>query len=130
MKYIPDGFNGKSFVVELETKESTSPEAVPARDRLTPGQSCSWVINLSKAKYPELAVGNIKQFLCACFPDTDPSDLDDPDRLVSVIDRISSEDNPLGGQEIDCEAWNKPTKEGKDFTRVKWSAVEEVAATA
>lgn len=97
--------------VELRVLESTNP------DRPV-GSDMSWVVTMDK----DAAMGNVKQFIAAVMG-IDPKEVD-----VPGAEMIFSEANPLKGKFIRISAFNKPTKEGKDFTRV-WFVNDSEGAT-
>jgi hypothetical protein len=75
------------------------------------GETGSWYVGFDK----DAAQGNIKAFL-AVANGCDHSEIDQAGAEVCFSDR-----SPLLGAELDVEAYNKPTKDGRPFTRVKWS---------
>lgn len=109
--------NRKWFIVELRVMETDNENAKV-------GSEPSWMVELP-GKYPSLALGNIKAFLHAAYSalaeadDTEAPDEDDIDE--DAADDAVGEDNPLAGVFLNAAAFNKKTKEGNDFTRVKWS---------
>lgn len=99
------------FVVETKVLESDC-AAIPA------GSECSWMVTLDK----DAALGNIKSFAMAATGCAD-NEVDEAGILELVSDR-----QPLAGQVMRVEAFNKPTRDGKPFTRVKWLAPTDVEA--
>lgn len=110
------------FVAELEvlaadkTDDDVKPNGV--------GENVSMIVEVP-GKYPELSFGNIKAFLKAAYGtiaeasgEDGPTDEDIDEEMTEAA---TSEDNPLAGVFVYAKAFNKLTKQGKDFTRVDWS---------
>lgn len=91
------------FVVETKILESDN-------DGLPIGSEASWMVTMDK----DAAPGNIKSFAMAATG-VDEDGIDEAGILEIVSDR-----QPLAGMIMRVEAFNKPTKEGKPFTRIKW----------
>jgi hypothetical protein len=104
VKVINNKNNVDCFIVTGENLESSHPD--------TPvGQECSWIVSMSHMP----AASNIKQFVSAIL-DEDPDEID-----PAAIEAIISSENPLNGQLVQLETFNKITKEKKqDFTVHKW----------
>lgn len=106
----PDGLrNGQCFIAELAVVASTNPAYVE-------GQSVSWIRNITKHR--EMALADIKGFLAA-VANCDEGTIDS----AAARDAVS-DDQPFAGAMVDCEAFNRPTKTGGEFTRTLWTAVE------
>lgn len=74
------------------------------------GSTLCWFVDMGKDAGP----GNIKSFL-AVANDCPLEQVDKAGAAMCICDN-----SPLVGKVLDCEAYNKPTREGKPFTRVKW----------
>jgi len=121
IKYSQSDLNQKEwYIVETVILQS---------DTMQVGCEPSWLIEVP-GKYPALSLGNIKGFLLAAFgsyakingtePPT-PSDIGEAETKWSF-----SEENPLAGVVVTAKAFNKKTREGNDFTRIKWGLPENV----
>jgi hypothetical protein len=117
------------FLAELRTIESeavdddTKPNAV--------NTDCTYIVELT-GDYPDMALGNVKAFLKEAYsslvaPEEGPADEDIDEEMA---DDAIGEENPLAGVFLSCKAFNKPTRKGNDFTRVKWSVPENVTELA
>jgi hypothetical protein len=82
--------------------------------KMAKGVQPSWMVTLDK----DAALGNIKQFVEAVM-EVDMNQISDVEAEQSV-EMICGPDQPLAGQIVVTETWNKPTQAGKDFTRHKW----------
>lgn len=106
----PEGLrNGQCFIAELSIVTSTNAAYVE-------GQSVSWIRNVTKHR--EMALADIKGFLAAAA-NCDEATIGNAEAQEAV-----SEDQPFAGVTVDCEAFNRPTKSGGEFTRTLWTAVE------
>ena len=104
----PEGLrSGDCFIAELEVVESTCED-------YSEGAKVSWIRNVSKHK--EMALADIKAFLAAAAG-IGEEDVDSDGAVAAV-----SEDQPFSGKLIRCEAFNRPTKSGGEFTRTLWEA--------
>lgn len=101
------------FIAEFHILESSQPKR-PA------GSDASWLANLTRH---EAALGNVKGLLAALF-NMQEDEIDEAGADAAVDEK----EQPCVGMEVICEAFNKPTKEGKPFTRCNWFPVEEAAA--
>jgi len=105
---MPQGLHtGDNFIAELTVVKSTSMEA---------GSTVSWVRNITKHK--DMALADIKAFLAAAAG-VDEETVTKAGAMAAV-----GEDQPLAGKMIECEAFQRPTKSGGEFTRTLWSAAE------
>lgn len=100
---------GNCFIAELEVVESNNQE-------YSPGQSVSWIRNVTKHK--EMALADIKGFLAA-VANCEEEQIDSAGATMAV-----SEQQPFAGHLIRCEAFNRPTRDGGEFTRTLWSHPE------
>ncbi len=113
------------FVAECKVIETDSKE-------LRPGASASFLVTLDK----DPALGNIADFMRMGLwlqgrdagIDGLPADADSVSLEEGDADEICGEDNPFVGLRVGLEAYNKPTKAGNDFTRMKWLLPETAAA--
>jgi len=121
--------NREFFIAELKVVDSDNEE-------MKANSEPSWLVELP-GKYPELALGNVKAFLHAAFSSMaeaegeEAPDEEDIDEAMATL--AVSEDNPLAGVFMSAKAFQKETKSGGEFTRVKWgvpSDIEELAASA
>ena len=121
VKMVKSATTGRDFfTVETTVLESDN-------DDLRPGMSPSWMVELP-GKYPDTALGNVKDFLLAGYgyfakrtgdPEPDKSAIGDEEADAAI-----SEENVLSGAVLKVSAFNKLTKQNKDFTRVKWGIPE------
>lgn len=109
LKQPPNLRSGDCFIAELEVVESS-------REDYFPGKGVSWVCNVTKHK--EMALGNIKAFLAAV------AGIGEEDVDKNGANAAVSEDQPFAGHVVHCEAFNKPTKAGGDFTRTIWNTAD------
>lgn len=101
---------GKSyFVTEFRIIEASGPGAN------TQGSTASWMVDMGN----DLALGNVRGFLAAA--------MDVPDKTITepVADDAVSTKQPLKGFLVKAEASVIKTKEGKDFTLVRYRPVPE-----
>lgn len=125
-----ESFKGKNcFIAELLIVESDVEE-------LAKGAEPSFVINLD-SDYPDLALGNVADFMRAGLAsladqhdETRPDDLEEVEVDEEVADTITGEDNLLAGVYLTAKAWNHKTREGNDFTRIKWGVPDDVKKLA
>ena len=108
LKMPPNLRAGSCFIAELEVKESTNPE-------YQTGQSVSWIRNITKHK--EMALADVKAFLAAVAGCAE-EDIDSRGADAAV-----EKSQPFAGFLVRCEAWQKPTKSGGEFTRTLWTHV-------
>ena len=106
----PEGLRaGNCFIAELEIVETSCEE-------YHEGQAVSWIRNVTKHK--EMALADIKAFLAA-VAGCKEEDIDSKGANAAV-----SDSQPFAGHLIKCEAWNKPTTTGGEFTRTSWQSAE------
>jgi len=121
----------KFFIAEMKVIEATKTD--PTIEPNGVGTEPSWLVELP-GKYPDLALGNIKNFLMAAYgfqaeaegeeaPDEDDIDEDAADAAVT-------EDNPLMGVFVNAQAFQKKTKAGGDFTRINFTTPPNAAELA
>ncbi len=106
----------KFFVAECKILESDNPERKV-------GTPCSFMVTFDK--FPDLSMGNVADFLRAALSSKLAAmGIDVPFEKVTLDDNIGNdcvgEKNELVGVKLRTFAFNKPTKEGTDFTRHKW----------
>jgi len=110
------------FIAETKIVKSDNPE-------LKVGSEPGWLVELP-GKYPELSLGNIKAFLHAAFSSLAEAEGDDApeegDVDESFADLAVGEDNVLAGVFITAKAFQKKTKKGADFTRIKWGVPDDL----
>lgn len=95
---------GAAFIAELEVLESAHPD-MPA------GVTGTWLVKLANK---DTAYPNLKQFALACLG----ADGD----VEAALDLATGEDQAFAGIELSMETAPHTTKEGKQFTRVKFDA--------
>lgn len=100
---------GQCFIAELKVISSTNPD-------YTEGQSVSWVRNITKHK--EMALGDVKAFIAAAL------NIKEDQVNEEIADGVVAPDQPLKNYEVLCEAFNRPTKDGGEFTRTLWTYPE------
>ena len=76
----------------------------------------SWVVNLSRGK---LALSDIRAFVKALMGE-------EVAITSGTMDELTSADQPASGLLVRCDAINKKTEAGGDFTQTFWSVAEEV----
>ena len=102
---------GQCFIAELSVVVSTN----PAYEK---GSTVSWICNITKSKYPELTLADIKGFLAAAAA-CEESSITNEAAQAAVADN-----QPFEGVLVDCEAYDKPNKENSgSFTKTIWSPV-------
>jgi len=107
--------NGRPFfVTELEVLETSDPKEFPV------GTSFSWMVMLDQ----DAALGNIRHFL-AVASDAPINEIGKADAEEAI-----SEANPLAGVIVRISATNIKTKQGKDFTKVKFISANVSAEEA
>lgn len=118
VKMVKSQTNGRDFfTVETTVIESDN-------EKLGTGMKPSWLVELP-GKFPATALGNVKDFLLAGYgylfkeqglPLPTKEQIGDKE-----ADEAIGEENPLAGAVLSVSAFNKVTKQGNDFTRVRWS---------
>ena len=113
--------NAGAFCVETTILEC-SKLATQGKHKLHVGGDVSWMVTDDKEPF----LGNVNDYCCAANSILldEPVDADDIDE--EDVEFIVGEQNPHAGLIIGCVGYNKPTKKGKDFTRVKWMTADEV----
>ena len=115
----------EAFVAEFEVIE-TDVEDV----NLRPGAKPSYFIDMD-SEFPELSLGNVADFMRAGLDSLAKQHDEEVPVLTPVVAKaITEEDNLLAGVFIDVYAFNKPTRKGKDFTRINWSTPQDVQKVA
>jgi hypothetical protein len=134
-KMIEGDFSKKKFfIAELEVVSSQKTED---NEPLAAGTEPDYLVDLG-GKFPQLSMDNIADFMrvgLASLADASgedrPENPDEIDLDEEMADSICEEENLLAGTFINCLAFNKLTREKKDFTRMKWSVpsnLDELAA--
>lgn len=95
------------FVVECKILHSYN-------GKMAKGTQPSWMVTLDK----DAALGNIKQFVEAVMG-VDMNQVSDVEAEQSV-EMICGSEQPLAGDIVVTETWNKDTQAGGKFTRHKW----------
>lgn len=92
---------------------------------LKPGSMPSYFVDMD-GKFPELALGNVADFArvglasLAAKYGKDVPPLEEIPLDTDTMNKITQAKNLLAGTILEVNAFNKPTREGKDFTRLKW----------
>lgn len=108
----PDNLRaGQCFIAELDLVSSNVSEFFE-------GQRISWIRKLG-GEWAQLALADVKGFIAAAAK-CEESQINN-----EVATRVVQDDQPLAGKLVDCEAYNKPKKNGEPFTRTRWSPVED-----
>jgi hypothetical protein len=133
-----------AFIVECKVLESTC-------ERVKPGAERSWFVDMLK----DAAAGNVKHFVMVATEQLTGEAVEDEKceacegsgkvgklgckdcdgtGMVSAIDEagileICSERQPYAGLILGLTTFNKPTREGKPFTRHKWTLLSSVQET-
>ncbi len=103
---------------------------------LQPGAEPAYAVNMD-GRFPDLSMGNVADFMRAGLAsmaeqvgeeheEVDKIEIDD-DTANSITDE---EENLLSGVFLEVKAWNKPTREGNDFTRVNFRVPGNVQGLA
>ena len=134
---MKESFKGDpNFIAELETISS---QKSADNDPLAPNSAPSYVVNL-KGKYPDLALGNVADFMRAGLAsladqhhEERPSSIEEIEVDEEIAEAITGESNLLAGVYLAAHAFNHKTRDDKDFTRVEWSVppdLEELLKSA
>lgn len=128
------GFKGTSYIVECEILEVL--RAFPAEDRgegikfdasRKPGEKVGHVIKLDKSEVKEAALGNINNFLTACFEtmavmsgnSTEGIEIDE-----SAVEESYGDDQPCAGLELHVHCQGiKTAKTGKPFVTTTYGVL-------
>jgi hypothetical protein len=119
VKMVKSQTNGKDFfAVETRVIESDN-------EKLGPESKPSWLVELP-GQYPETAMGNVKDFLLAGYTYLAQQAGEDAPGVQDIgdeeADAVIGEDNLFAGAILQVTAFNKVTRKGNDFTRVRWAA--------
>lgn len=129
-KMIETRDKDEAFIAEFKVLE-TDVEDVS----LKPGAQPSYFVNMD-GKFPALSLGNVADLMragLASLAEQHGEEHEPQDEIEitdDIADAITEEDNLLAGVFLKVYAFNKPTKEGKPFTRIKWSVPENLKALA
>lgn len=126
-KHDRDRFGVEMFICETEILASDNPS-------LPIGTQVGVVIKFDK----DAALGNVKDIVSAGLASQSckHGEFVTPEQVAPMVDedlilgKIVGEVNMLAGAEVQLYAFNKPTKAGKDFTRLVWSVPADVQAAA
>lgn len=97
------------FVVEMKVHESSDIKEHPPRSTMT------WMSTSDKDAF----LGNVKHFVGAA------GNIPEDEVGIEDLKASVSEENPLGGIYLDVYAVPIKTREGKDFTKVKFTYIGE-----
>ena len=92
---------------------------------LGPGSEPSYYVGMG-GKYPALSLGNVADLMRAGLAALAISAGEEHPPIKQIeldtltCESITGADNILAGVILDVYAFNKPTKDGSDFTRIKW----------
>ena len=87
-------------------------------------------------KYPDLSLGNVMDFMRAGLASLAEQHGQEhpPVEQIEVgkdeANSVTGAENLLAGVLLSVTAFNKPTREGRNFTRIKWAVPADVAALA
>ncbi len=98
------------------------------------GAEPSYFVDMD-GKYPDLALGNVADFIRAGLVaashqagDEAVPSVDDIELTTDIGKAVTGEENLLAGTFLHAYAFNKPTREGKDFTRFRWRIPESTVS--
>lgn len=129
-KMITTQQNHEAFVAEFKVIETDVEDP-----NLKPGAEPSYFVDMD-GKYPELALGNVADITraglasLACMHGEEHPPIEQIELTKEVGKAVTGKDNLLAGVYLSVYAFNKPTREGNDFTRFKWRIPENIAELA
>ncbi len=119
------------FIGEMTVMQGTLADGteVPA------GTKRSFVVKLEPVEYPDLALGNVADYMraglaaLATAQEQECPELEDLEGWEDILDEemaesIVGEDNTISGAFVHCHAFNKKTRKDTDFTRTVWTIPE------
>lgn len=124
-KMIETRDKNNAFIAELKVAWTDTDD----RD-LQKGSEPSVFVNMD-GKYPDVALGNVNDIVRAGLASMaaqhgqEHPPLKDIPLNKEVMKKVTGAKNLLAGVYLEVYAFNKPTREGKDFTRLKWKVPTE-----
>jgi hypothetical protein len=115
----------EAFIAELLVIESDN-------EKMPPGKKPALFIK-ELPKYPELYLGNVADFIragLASMAEQHGEECPETEEIQLTKElglSVTGTDNLLAGVYLTAYAFNKPTREGKDFTRINWSTPPNLA---
>jgi hypothetical protein len=110
---------GRAFIAELETVQSSC---------LDVGSRPSYFVEMVKTEYPELAEGNISDFMRVALASAAAAAGEEPDEFDDdIADWIVSGENPMEGVLVSDNAFLITTKKGAPFTKNAWAVPDNLA---
>jgi hypothetical protein len=116
----------EAFVAETKVLETDTQDP-----NLQAGSEPAYFVDLD-GKFPELAEGNMADFLRAALASfahqngEEHPPVDEITLTPEIGKAVTGEDNLLAGTYLQVHAYNKVTKEGKDFTKFRWRIPENL----
>mgnify|MGYP003657629459 CR=1 FL=1 len=95
------------FVADFEVVTSTNPD-------IEVGDQISWMT--TRGKFKQYFLQDVKNFIAAAT-ESHPNDV-----TSDVVSECTSDSQPLVGFLMKADAYNKPSKQGNDFTVVNYKA--------
>ncbi len=114
-----------AFIAEFKIIESDNP-------KLSAGVEASYYVDMTDTEYPDLSLGNVCDFIRAGYSSLliqngeESPPIEDIEVSVQDCKEVTGTENTIAGVFLRVVAYNKPTKAGKDFTRVNWSVPENL----
>lgn len=125
-KHDKDRKGVEMFICETEILQSDNP-ALPV------GAMPGVVIKFDK----DAALGNVKDIVAAALASKEcvSGNFVTPETVSGMINgalmtKVNGPENILVGAECQLHAFNRPTREGRDFTRIAWSVPTDIAQAA
>jgi hypothetical protein len=125
-KMIETRDKDEAFVCEFKVIETDVEDK-----NLKPGSQPSYFVNMD-GKFPDLSLGNVADIMragLASLAEQHGEEHEPQDEIEitdEIADAITEEQNLLAGVFLQVYAFNKPTRENKPFTRIKWSVPENL----
>lgn len=108
---ISDTRSGVFFIVEMDIVESDNPERAA-------GTKMSWMVK-RKDEFEETFLSNVKDFIMGV------TGLDENKITDETAMKIIAPDQPLSGVRARLTAYQSTLKNGNEFTRTIWEAVDD-----
>lgn len=102
------------FAVETRVVETTSED-------YKSGEIVSWLQDMSKPS----SLSNVKQFALSLTPGARDEDINE-----EVMETLCGPEQPASGLRIAADVVRKTSREGREYTRVSWRAVDPQPAAA
>lgn len=152
LKWIPDAYNGPTFVGEFVVKEAfettneklrfnaqtKAMEKYPAKPHKV-GEEVS-VANVLKSKKDDPSLGNLLKLLSGVtgLPIKTVAEKDDPSKGIKAGDEVATftkagilqlagDDQPMKGKLVEVQVWDHPQSKDqtKVFTEHRWASLED-----